>query len=328
MDDNYPKFCVILPKLKTVGLKMSIQTSAVNPSIEEKYLLQLFHKYTNNKHSESSIEHEDTWPIKIYTLGRFRLINKGEPLTFPGRAKRRPLEMLKVLIAFGGRDVSQERLSEALWPDSEGDAAHRSFDTTLHRLRKLIGNDKAIVLQEGRLSLNSEICWVDAWAFERLQGKVESILDNTNINNAAKSDTVCSTELTTELTTEISKIGLLCERILSLYQDHFLNNSTEESWCLAYRERLRSKFIRLLRKLGSHWENQGQWYKAADCYQRGLELDNLIEGFYQGLMSCYCQLDLHAEAIVIYNRCKDNLHEYLDIKPSNTTVEIYHSLLN
>ncbi len=307
---------------------MSIQTSNINPSIEEKYLLQLFSQYTYNTRGESSVEQENTWPIKIYTLGRFRLINQGIPLTFPGRAKRRPLEMLKALIAFGGRDVSQERLSEALWPDSEGDAAHRSFDTTLHRLRKLIGNDKAILLQNGQLSLNSEICWVDAWAFERLQGKVEFVLDNANINKTTKSDAVCSTELTAELTTEISEIGLLCEQTLSLYQDHFLSNSTEEAWCLTYRERLRSKFIRLLRKLGNHWENQGQWYKAADCYQRGLELDNLIEGFYQGLMSCYRQLDLHAEAIVIYNRCQDNLSKYLDIKPSNTTVKIYHSLLN
>jgi len=298
---------------------MSIRTNTINPSIEEKYLLQLFHKYTNNKLNTLSNEYENTWPIKIYTLGRFRLINNGEPLIFPGRAKRRPLEMLKALIAFGGRDVSQERLSEALWPDAEGDAAHRSFDTTLHRLRKLIGNDKAILLQEGRLSLNSEICWVDAWAFERLQGKVESILDNAKYR---------SRKNIVDDSNHSNEIGLLCDQTLSLYQDHFLNSSTEESWCLTYRERLRSKFIRLLRKLGGYWESQGQWYKAADCYQRGLELDDCIEGFYQGLMGCYRQLDLHAEAIVIYNRCKENLYKYLNIKPSKTTMDIYHSLLS
>jgi len=294
---------------------MSIQTSAINPSIEEKYLLQLFYKYTNEQQTKLSNEHKNTWPIKIYTLGRFRLINNGEPLTFPGRAKRRPLEMLKALIAFGGRDVSQERLSAALWPDAEGDAAHCSFDTTLHRLRKLIGNDKAIILQEGRLSLNSDVCWVDAWAFERLQGKVESILDKINQSDASPSF-------------DSNEVSQLCEQTLSLYHDHFLKNNAEDSWSITYRDRLRSKFIRLLRKLGRHWENQGQWYQAADCYQRGLELDNLIEGFYQGLMSCYRQLDLHAEAIVLFNQCKNNLHKYLDIKPSSKTIEIYRSLLN
>jgi len=294
---------------------MNTHTKLINPSIEENYLLHLFKKYTSNNDVAPLLDKNKTWPVMIYTLGRFRIIINDNPLTFPGRSKRKPLELLKVLIAFGGRDVSQERISEALWPDSEGDAAHRSFDTTLHRLRKLIGNEKAIILQEGQLSLNSEICWVDAWAFERLQGKIESILDSHPgadcSGNKDKDD-----------------IGLLCEQILSLYQDHFLHNSSDESWCLTFRERLRSKFIRLLRKAGHHWETRGNWYKAVDCYQRGLELDNLIEGFYQGLMSCYQQLDLHAEAIVIYNRCNENLNQFLGITPSRTTNDIYKSLLH
>lgn len=290
---------------------MNTQPNVVKQSIEEKYLLLLLNKYTSNKNVDHTVQPKDSWPVMIHTLGRFRLICNGEPLTFPGRAKRRPLEMLKALIAFGGRDVSQELISEALWPDSEGDAAHRSFDTTLHRLRKLIGNDKAIVLQEGRLSLNSEICWVDAWAFERLQGRVESILDN-KFSTQEHND----------------ELGMLCEHILSLYQNHFLHQSSEDAWCLAFRERLRSKFIRLLRKVGRHWETNGQWYRAIDCYQRGLEMDNLIEGFYQGLMVCYKQLDLRAESIVIYNRCKENLNQFLNINPSRTTIDLYNSLTN
>ena len=294
---------------------MNAHSKLINPSIEENYLLHLFKKYTANNNVVPLLDQNKTWPVMIYTLGRFRIIINDNPLTFPGRSKRKPLELLKVLIAFGGRDVSQERISEALWPDSEGDAAHRSFDTTLHRLRKLIGNEKAITLQEGQLSLNSEICWVDAWAFERLQGKVESILDNHPRPDCSDSN-------------DNNEIGLLCEQILSLYQDHFLHNSSDESWCLTFRERLRSKFIRLLRKAGRHWETQGHWYKAVDCYQRGLELDNLIEGFYQGLMNCYQQLDLHAEAIVIYNRCTENLNQFLGIAPSRTTSDIYKSLLH
>lgn len=286
------------------------QNNVVTNTTEEKYLLHLFSKYTNKQLHDNSVSAQ-SWQVMIYTLGRFRILCNGEPLVFPGRAKRKPLEMLKALIAFGGRDVSQEKISEALWPDSEGDAAHRSFDTTLHRLRKLIGNDTAILLQEGRLSLNSDLCWVDAWAFERLQGKAESILDNkvsSNMNH--------------------NEIGFICEQILSLYQDHFLNHTTDEAWCLTFRERLRSKYIRLLRKAGRHWENCGELERAIDCYQRGLELDHLIEGFYQGLISCYSEMDFRAEAIVMYNRCKSNLNRFLNINPSKTTTDLYNSLIN
>ena len=61
------------------------------------------------------------YPIKIYTLGRFEIIRDDEPLHFSGKEQKKPLELLKALIAFGGRDVPEERLTDALWPDADGD---------------------------------------------------------------------------------------------------------------------------------------------------------------------------------------------------------------
>jgi DNA-binding SARP family transcriptional activator len=64
-------------------------------------------------------------------------------------------------VAFGGRDVPEELLTEALWPDSEGDAAHHALETAVYRLRRLVG--QAAVVQQGRrLSISAERCWVDA----------------------------------------------------------------------------------------------------------------------------------------------------------------------
>ena len=36
-----------------------------------------------------------------------------------------------------------------LWTNSDGDMAHRSFTITLHRLRRLLGNEKILDLREG-----------------------------------------------------------------------------------------------------------------------------------------------------------------------------------
>src|SRR5207244_178922 len=69
--------------------------------------------------------------------------------------------------AFGGRDVSESQLTETLWPDAEGDAAHEACAITLHRLRKLLGHDQAISLQRNHFSLDPCYVWVDVWAFER-----------------------------------------------------------------------------------------------------------------------------------------------------------------
>jgi len=106
------------------------------------------------------------WPLKIYTLGHFELFIDGKPLRFGAKVQRKPLELLKTLLAHGGRHVSETDLCEQLWPDADGDAAHRTFVTTLQRLRRLLGSNDFLVLREGRLSLNDRLCWLDLWAFE------------------------------------------------------------------------------------------------------------------------------------------------------------------
>jgi len=70
------------------------------------------------------------WPVKIHTLGRFSLQVDERPVPCHGKAQQKPLELLKTLIALGGRGIAKERLIDNLWPDTEGDKALRALDTT------------------------------------------------------------------------------------------------------------------------------------------------------------------------------------------------------
>ena len=42
------------------------------------------------------------FPLKIYTLGQFTLMRDGQPIVFSRKVQKRPLDLLKVLIAYGG----------------------------------------------------------------------------------------------------------------------------------------------------------------------------------------------------------------------------------
>ena len=70
--------------------------------------------------------------LRVYTLGRFQVCLQDKPLQFAVRSHRKPLELLKVLIALGGEQVAEEPLCDALWPDTEGDHAHSTLASTLH----------------------------------------------------------------------------------------------------------------------------------------------------------------------------------------------------
>jgi DNA-binding SARP family transcriptional activator len=243
------------------------------------------------------------WPMKIYTLGRFSVVKDGNPIRAGARGQGRVLELLKVLIALGGREVEEARLAEALWPEADGDIAHQAFKTTLHRLRKLLGSDEVVCIRDGRVTLDARSCWVDVWAFERLVGTHEP--GKRGVGEFATSS---------------------LEKAVALYQGHFLGGETGSSWAMALRERLHAKFLRGVSELACRWEAAGEWKQAASCYQRGLAVDPLVEEYYQRLMICHQRQGQRAEAVSVYQRCREVLQASLGIAPSPETEAMRRSV--
>lgn len=281
-------------------LMSSLCAFAIRNNIEVDHAITMIRKQNLAPTGDMAEIENWPWPIKIYTLGRFSIVLNDKPLRFSSRAQSKPLELLKILVSFGGREVSEHRFVEALWPDAEGDSAHSAFDTTLHRLRKLIGNDKAVILQDGRLTLEPKYCWVDVWVYERMLGKLE-----TKIRESA--------------TEEV--IGLT-DKVFNLYQGYFLGDSADMYWAISLRDRLHSKFSRQVNAVGQLLESQDQWAQAIDYYQRVLEIDSLAETFYQRLIEGYQKLGRHADAARTYKRCEDTLKALLGVDPSPATQKL------
>jgi ATP/maltotriose-dependent transcriptional regulator MalT/DNA-binding SARP family transcriptional activator len=246
------------------------------------------------------------WALKIQTMGHFRLVKHGRPLELTETGQWKPLALLKAVIALGGREVSETRIVDALWPAADGDAAHRAFNTTLHRLRRFLGLRDAIQLRSGRITLDARCCWVDAWAIERLLGQAEKAW-----NRGARRDEPAGARLT--------------EQALALYRGAFLPEE-DEPWTIQLRERLRNRLLRGVERLGHHLEEKGRWREAADRYQKALEVDPFVEEFYQRLMICYQRTNRRSEALAVYERCRQVLDAALGIPPSDRTETILQSL--
>jgi len=235
------------------------------------------------------------WSVKVYTLGRFELLIDGESPGYSRKPPKKVLALLKAIIAHGGEDVPEQKLIDALWPDEEGDAARRALTATLHRLRKLLGTGKAIRQTGGELTLDEKICWIDARAFERQIDGSQS--DSNGFDKAT-----------------------------GLYRGAFLAQEDGTPWVIASRERLRSKFIYAVGKLGSPLERAGRYETAIDLYIRGVEADPLVEPFYQGLMRCYDHLDRRSEAASAYRRLRQTLSVTLGVQPSTESQRLFATL--
>ncbi len=191
------------------------------------------------------------WPIRVRTLGALRIELHGQALAFRGKVAKKPLELLVFLIASGGIDVAASTAAFALWQELEGDKARAALTTALHRLRRLLGSDDAVLLAHGRLGLNPRAVWVDSLAFEQL-------VDSAGVPAAAPLNPTARAA---------------AERALALYGGAFLQGGDEEAWQLVCRARLASKFRRMVAMLANAAQAQGDIATARALLQRGLECD-------------------------------------------------------
>lgn len=242
-----------------------------------------------------------TWPFKVFVLGRFRILKNEMPIGFSRRQQRKPLELLQALIALGGTEVGAGKLADALWPDSEGDAGYHALESALYRLRRLLGEPRAVVMAGGKLTLDTRKVWVDMWAFEE--------------------------ELRTGHTDESSPAERLA-RLRELYSGHFLAQEVEQTWAVEKRQMLRERFVRAIGDFARSYESRRLWQEAAGVYRVGIEVDSLTEQFHRGLICCYRELGDHGAAIQAYRRCSELLLKKLGVQPSSKTLAIYQSVMH
>jgi LuxR family maltose regulon positive regulatory protein len=269
---------------------------ALDAGIEVAYVKSLIRRFR----LEPPVTASEVWPwrTKVYALGRYEVYRDEERLEFSGKAPKKPLALLKALIAFGGRNVPEERLMDALWPDEEADAARKSLDITVLRLRKLLGSNDTIMVSDELIGLNPQLCWTDVWGLER---RVEQFDGGEGQVSAAA-------------------------EALRLYRGNFLPADTEEPWTAKMRERLRSKFVRIVEAVALAEEDARHWEEAIALYSKGLEADDLVEPFYQGLMRCHRSLGRHAEAMNVFRRLRQLLSVVLGIAPSESTQAMARAL--
>ena len=247
-----------LPRLLSLALDEGLETETVC------YLIKRW-----NVTPDASAFDRWPWPVKIYTLGEFRVLIDNAPLASKGKAHFKVLALLKAIIAAGAQQVGSTTLAEWLWPDADGDTAASNLKVSLHRLRKLLGHEEVVLLHDGKVSLNKRLCWLDLWSFE-------TVINDTNDKDHRGSRSESHLQPDT----------------LAMYKGRFLSQD-DFHWLLASRERLRSKFQRAVLATGKRHESAKEYDVAAALYERCLEADPSAEALHRQLMRCR-KNDTHA----------------------------------
>ena len=220
------------------------------------------------------------WQVKIHLLGQFAVLVDGRSLFDKRKTSPKTLSLLRVLAILGPQPVTSDTLIELLWPGQGRRGIRNAMDSAVHRMRKLLGNDEAVVCKDNQLSLNRQMIWVDVWA---INASIDGLYD------ARKNKTPNQFQF-----------EAVAERLFELYIDHLYLHDFQNSRLVTIRENLWGKVKQFLLRLAHMRETSGQEESAEQIYLFGLRHDPSAVEFSYALLSNLLRNNRQAEALNVY----------------------------
>jgi serine/threonine-protein kinase len=190
--------------------------------------------------------------IGLRTFGGFDVDLKGAHDRVAG-FRPRVIALLTLLIGYGPRGISRDKLLAYLWPDSDTEHARNSLKQALFSVRH--GFSGSIALSSsGLLRLNPQLVEVDLWSFESALAKGQE------------------------------------HTAMSLYRGPFLDGfyvsglAEFERWVELERGRLAGAYADALKTLATRAESAADWAAAAVWWRRLTEAEPFSTPAVLGLM--------------------------------------------
>ena len=228
---------------------------------------------------------EEAPPLELQTLGGFRVLRNGIPVSQEAWKSKKARDLLKLLVTRRGRAVSRDEAIEALWPEEDPALTANRLSVALSTLRSVLDPDREwlpshfVAVSDGvlRLSLENVSLDVDAFFAQAERG------------------------LTLARNDRREAVAML-EAAEAAYTGDFLEEDRYEDWAAPLRNEARAVYIEVLRALAA--ETQLPRY-----FLRIIERDAHDEGAHLGLVAAFEAEGAHGEARRAYRTYLSRMQE-------------------
>jgi DNA-binding SARP family transcriptional activator len=225
----------------------------------------------------------ETVPVSIRLLGHFDVFIDGHTRSPAAdrQLTRRAGELLQLLSLQPRRSLSSEQVVETLWPHLDAESGGANLRKAAHHARRFVGQPDAVVLKKGSVFLLPErAVECDAVNFER---QADEALASADI--------------------------AMCRAAARLYAGDLLPGTPYESWADAPRQRLRDKYLRLLRMAGE--------------FERLVQEDPTDEIAHLALMRAELAAGRPSAALRWHGHLRDHLQQSLGIPPGGEVESLF-----
>ncbi len=250
------------------------------------------------------------WRLRIRVLGAFHLESSEAVRQEKKRGGGRPLELLQALVALGGERVKLERLAAALWPHVDPEDAHRSLNTTLHRLRSLPGMEGMVAVAGGVASIDRNLVWTDTWAFAAACEAIRALGAGTG-RGAPPAE----------------ELLRLARQALAWYRGPLLAGESVGEWARRLRREYCETLVRIVTAAGQAADRVSRTDEAVELYTRACECEPAHEPLCYRLMLTLNRAHRAAEAVEAYQRHRAARSGERDAAPSTQIQDLYRVVL-
>ena len=236
--------------------------------------------------------------VAIVALGRFAVLQGGEPVPLAAWQSRKARDLLKVLVARRGRPITREAAAEAMWPEEDPEPLGNRLSVALSIIRKVLDPgrrhppDHYVVADARTIALRLDQVDVDLIEFLQVAEKA--------IDLAAKGDRDAA--------------AAPLRRARQIYAGDFLEEDLYEEWAVEAREEARSRLVAVLRLLARLAADRGDDESAGQYLGQLLEREPYDEDAWLALIAGQLRLRRHGEARRRYATYARRMGE-LDVVP-------------
>jgi DNA-binding SARP family transcriptional activator len=257
---------------------------------------------------------EDQTPLRIQTLGDFRIWRDAEEIPGAAWKREKALHLFQFFVTMRRRvlHLHKEQIIDHLWPELDFEEGDRDFKVALHTIHKVLEPERKAraeprFIQRHGLAygLNPELVWIDADGFEMLMARGNQALLDNNIEAAIAYH----------------------QQALALYKGDYLPERRYEDWSSAERERLQVLALGLMTTLADLLLAFNP-LESIRLTQHVLAIDPVWENAYHTQMRAYMAQGNRPLALRIYEQCLKVLKHELGVEPLPETRRLYEQILN
>ena len=247
--------------------------------------------------------------LEIRCLGEFSIRDVQHHQLRSSKRPKQLIALLQLLITAGAAGLARHSMAAMLWPDQRSPIAAGTLDSTLFRLRSMLGYKQAIVVSAGMIALEPRYVAVDAWLF--LQ-EADILLARLAVPFDDR---------------DSGEIAVRYERLVGRYGGPLLAGVAGRPLIIAARGKLDEKLQSVAIQVGRHWEMAGRWNRALQLFENIIALGCATDAIHTETMRCHFALGDYAKVVDTYKVIFLAQAGKLAAKPGSEAESLYQRAL-